>query len=309
MGILFVFTERHLAHYAIRYLGLFYTKKLGVTDRMTLQNKVIADVIEFAEHLLENESRVDINQLARYSGYSHRHFQRLFRNKTGMSVGDYIHRRRLTRAAMLVRLTGCSLHDIAIDMGFDSQSSFNREFRKKFGCSPGMYRNHQAWDLSSLTSRAEIDKIGTTQYRAKTCVLEWRNVRARKFTSKGYIPVTYESRHYTYVLDTVFSGIRENTGEVTVVSKTVPVNNGYHIITYLLCDDGDTTLSFGGRKYLKFTFRTSRENHLQNICSSYMCVLTNKKLMPADDVHIETFSYRKGTLWCELFIPLCLQEF
>ncbi len=39
---------------------------------MTLQNKVIAGVIAFAEHLLESELRSDISQLVRYSGYSHR---------------------------------------------------------------------------------------------------------------------------------------------------------------------------------------------------------------------------------------------
>lgn len=89
-----------------------------------------------------------------------------------------------------------------------------------------------------------------------------------------------------------------------MVSGTKPVNIGYHIITYLVCDDGDTTLSFGGRKYLKFRFRTSREKHLRNICTLYMCVLTNKKYIPADDIHTEVFSYREGVFWCELFIPL-----
>ncbi len=268
---------------------------------MTLQNKVISGVIAFAEHLLESELRSDISQLVRYSGYSHRHLQRLFRYKTGMSVGDYIRRRRLTRAAILVRLTGYPLHDIAIGVGFDSQPSFNREFRKRFGCSPGIYRSRPGWDLSLLTPRAETEAV---QYSMEKCVSERRDVRVRKFISEGHIPVTHESRHYARVLDTVFSAVREKTGEVTVVSGTEPVNTGYRIVTYLVCDDGDTTLSFGGREYLKFRFRTSRESHLQNICTLYMCVLTNKKYMPADDVHTEVFSYREGVLWCELFIPL-----
>lgn len=132
---------------------------------MTLQNKVIADVIVFVEGLLETGLRSDIRQLVRYSGYSHRHLQRLFRNETGMSVGAYIRLRRLTRAAILVRLTVYPLHDIAISVGFDSQSSFNREFRKRFGCSPGIYRNRPDWDLSLLTPRAETDETGTVQYR------------------------------------------------------------------------------------------------------------------------------------------------
>ncbi len=275
---------------------------------MTLQNKVITDVIEFAERLLESGVRTDVSHLVKYSGYSHRHFQRLFRNKTGMSVGDYIRRRRLTRAALLVRLTGYSLHDIAVCMGFDSQSSFNRDFRKRFDCSPGIYRNSPDWGLSLLTPRSETDENGIAQYRMEKCVPEWRGVRARKFISEGHIPVTHESRHYACVLDTVFSAVREKIGEVAVLSETKPVNTGYHIITYLVCDDGNTTLSFGGREYLKFIFRTSRENHLQNICMLYMRILTNKKYVLVNDVHMEIFSYRGEELWCELFIPLWKED-
>ncbi len=47
-------------------------EKVRDVSRMTLQNKVIAGVIAFAEHLLESELRSDISQLVRYSGYSHR---------------------------------------------------------------------------------------------------------------------------------------------------------------------------------------------------------------------------------------------
>ncbi|WP_407906387.1 helix-turn-helix domain-containing protein [Escherichia coli] len=158
LRVLFIFTERYLAFYGISYFRTVLYEKVRDVSRMTLQNKVIAGVIAFAEHLLESESRSDISQLVRYSGYSRRHLQRLFRNKTGMSVGDYIRRRRLTRAAMLVRLTGYPLHDIAISVGFDSQPSFNREFRKRFGCSPGIYRSRPGWDLSLLTPRAELDE-------------------------------------------------------------------------------------------------------------------------------------------------------
>ena len=164
LRVLLIFTERYLAFYAVSYFWTVLCEKVRDVSRMTLQNKVIAGVIAFAEHLLESELRSDISQLVRYSGYSHRHLQRLFRNKTGMSVGDYLRRRRLTRAAILVRLIGYPLHDIAISVGFDSQPSFNREFRKRFGCSPGIYRSRPGWDLSLLTPRAELDETGTLQY-------------------------------------------------------------------------------------------------------------------------------------------------
>lgn len=51
-------------------------------------------------------------------------------------LGEYIRKRRLCRAAILVRLTAKSMLDIALSLHFDSQQSFSREFKKLFGCSP-----------------------------------------------------------------------------------------------------------------------------------------------------------------------------
>lgn len=101
-----------------------------------MQRMTVRQVLAFIDDNLENEARIDVATLARYSGYSMRHIQRLFRDVTGMKVGEYIRRRRLTRAALLLRLTLRPLADIAFSLGFDSQQSFNREFKKLTGYAP-----------------------------------------------------------------------------------------------------------------------------------------------------------------------------
>ncbi|EBQ5842042.1 helix-turn-helix domain-containing protein [Salmonella enterica subsp. enterica serovar Brandenburg] len=110
-----------------------------------VSKRTIQFILEWIENHLEQ--RVSIEDITRLSGYSRRHIQQLFKKYTNISLGEYIRRRKLCRAAALVRLTSMSMLDIAILMSFDSQQSFSREFKKVFGCSPREYRKKDTWDL------------------------------------------------------------------------------------------------------------------------------------------------------------------
>ena len=113
-----------------------------------IKEKTVLFILEWIEKNLEQ--RITIDDITRLSGYSRRYIQLLFKKFTGKSMGDYIRRRRLCRAAILVRLTSMSMIDIATLLFFDSQQSFSREFKKLFGCSPRQYRERDYWDLSGI---------------------------------------------------------------------------------------------------------------------------------------------------------------
>lgn len=94
-------------------------------------NEMVSKItIQFILEWIENhlEQRVSIEDITRLSGYSRRHIQQLFKKYTNISLGEYIRRRKLCRAAALVRLTSMSMLDIAILMSFDSRQSFSREY-------------------------------------------------------------------------------------------------------------------------------------------------------------------------------------
>lgn len=65
-------------------------------------------------------------------------------------MGSYIRARRLSKAAVALRLTNRPILDIALEYHFDSQQTFTRAFKKQFSQSPGRYRRSSDWTAYGL---------------------------------------------------------------------------------------------------------------------------------------------------------------
>lgn len=93
-------------------------------------------------------SPLSVKVLAERSGYSERWLYKLFQDVTGISVAQYIRRRKLTLAALLLRHTSLRITDISLMYEFSSPQAFSRAFRQQFKVSPVQYRNADAWICS-----------------------------------------------------------------------------------------------------------------------------------------------------------------
>jgi len=89
------------------------------------------DYIE--EHLLDE---IDFGEVASRAFCSSYHFQRIFSVVLGVSLGEYIRRRRLSLAAQEVSSSNTKIIDIAMNHGYDSPDSFTRAFRSVYGVTP-----------------------------------------------------------------------------------------------------------------------------------------------------------------------------
>lgn len=95
-------------------------------------------VIEYIhEHLSESLS---LDELAHITNYSQGHFNRLFRQRTGMSVYHYIMLCRIDKAKHLLHASSDSIHSIGQLAGFPSDANFVRVFTKYTGYSPSAFR-------------------------------------------------------------------------------------------------------------------------------------------------------------------------
>ena len=97
--------------------------------------KIIQDLIAWIDEQL------NIDVVAKKSGYSKWYLQRMFRTVTHQTLGDYIRQRRLLLAAVELRTTERPIFDIAMDLGYVSQQTFSRVFRRQFDRTPSDYRH------------------------------------------------------------------------------------------------------------------------------------------------------------------------
>ncbi|MWP49265.1 MULTISPECIES: MDR efflux pump AcrAB transcriptional activator RobA [unclassified Gilliamella] len=120
------------------------------------QVSIISDLIVWIEKNLEQPLSID--HVAQKSGYSKWHLQRMFKEVTGQVLGTYIRHRRLTYAALALRMTSKPILDIAMQYRFDSQQTFTRSFKKQFNETPASYRRGEFWDPAGLTPAIELNK-------------------------------------------------------------------------------------------------------------------------------------------------------
>lgn len=101
--------------------------------------KEIQDALKYIELNLCGELSLD--EIAAATGFSKFYFHRIFQSETGMPVYDYIRKRRLAGAAVLLRTTDLSILDIAVNFCFESQEAFTRAFKSVYVLPPGRYRS------------------------------------------------------------------------------------------------------------------------------------------------------------------------
>ena len=96
--------------------------------------------IKFIEDNLTNE--IDFKEVARLAYCSEYHFKRMFSFLAGISLSEYIRRRRLTLAAFELKDNKIKVIDIAIKYGYSSPDSFTRAFQHLHGITPSEARSN-----------------------------------------------------------------------------------------------------------------------------------------------------------------------
>ena len=81
---------------------------------------------------------ITLNQLAQHVALSPYYFLRVFHAEVGMPPYAYLESVRIRHAQRLIE-TGRPLAEVALEVGFGSQSQLTRHFKKIIGATPGQY--------------------------------------------------------------------------------------------------------------------------------------------------------------------------
>ena len=107
-------------------------------DRAVYEGRVNAAMDYVEAHLGEDLTIETLAQVAHFSPY---HFHRIFSAVTGETIGAFVARVPIERAATLLSARpDRPVTDIALETGFASPSSFSRAFREAYGVSPTEWR-------------------------------------------------------------------------------------------------------------------------------------------------------------------------
>lgn len=139
------YSSRFANGLVIALLG-FVLGEFAVTARTTtssvrrLSSRQLAACAEFVDSHLEGD--VSLPAIAAHVGLSHFYFSRAFKNATGMSLRQFVIRRRIERAKELLTSSLRSVLDVGHDVGFRNHSHFSSVFRQQTGETPTEYRRH-----------------------------------------------------------------------------------------------------------------------------------------------------------------------
>lgn len=101
--------------------------------------KKLSEAIDYIENNLDNE--ISYDEAARIACCSTFYFQRLFSYVSGISLSEYIRRRRMTQAAFELQRTDAKVIDVVLKYGYTSPTSFNRAFQSVHNITPTVARN------------------------------------------------------------------------------------------------------------------------------------------------------------------------
>lgn len=111
-----------------------------------MQSQTVAIVTEAIRYIESHlGAPLGLDQVAAALHYSKYHLHRSFTKATGITLHDYVSRRRLTEAARLLTDTRRPILDIAFQSGYGSQQAFTDSFRAMYKTTPARFRETEAF--------------------------------------------------------------------------------------------------------------------------------------------------------------------
>ena len=138
------FFELQLKSYLFELFYILFKECFEIHDCSTkIKDDTTNDIKAILEYIKINYMNpISIKDLANVVNFSEHYFMRFFKKYMGMTCVDYINEYRLNIATNLLETTDMSIMEIAVKVGVNNISYFNKIFKKKFNLTPKEYRKN-----------------------------------------------------------------------------------------------------------------------------------------------------------------------
>ena len=106
--------------------------------RQSKDNHLLFEIFSFIEKNFN--SNCSLEELAKITGYDYTYLSRYFKNVTNISFNSYVNNFRLNHACYLLNNTNESIMNCALNSGYNSIRTFNRNFKETLGMTPEEFR-------------------------------------------------------------------------------------------------------------------------------------------------------------------------
>lgn len=136
-------------------IDLFELMQIDFAQRMReiqKNNAISIHIRRCINYIYENlQGDLSLHSLSQHVKLNPSYLSKLFYKETGTTIKEFIHNARITTAENMLIYTDFSLLEIALALGFSSQSAFGSTFKAVTGMTPKKYREkHYRRQLTNL---------------------------------------------------------------------------------------------------------------------------------------------------------------
>jgi transcriptional regulator GlxA family with amidase domain len=123
-------------------------EQLAGTVRSTRRQQYIARLNTVFEYIDKHMSeKVMLKEVAEIAHFSQTHFERVFKEYTNYSFYQYLKYIRIKKAETLLLTPELPITEVALDVGFESITAFNKAFKEIKHCTPSEYKKLHCWEV------------------------------------------------------------------------------------------------------------------------------------------------------------------
>jgi len=119
-----------------------FHKENTYTDKASDKKNLLYKIFEYIE--LNFGGDCMLKDLAEKLSYDHAYLSRYFKQNVGMSFNSYVNMYRINKACELLDTADCSVLQCAMECGYASLRTFNRNFKEITALSPAEYKKNRS---------------------------------------------------------------------------------------------------------------------------------------------------------------------